>query len=95
MQQLGAGHWAAVARGPPGDAVDALGDFKATFQEPSPLPSDLQVSPRVCQLPSAPAVIVVSRRLTCACHAVATSSGEMYWYMASGSCVLQLASCWT
>ena len=43
VQQLGRGYWAAVARGPPQDAVDAWGAFRATFQNPSPSPSELQV----------------------------------------------------
>ena len=36
LQHAGADHWVSVSRGPPTDAIDALGNFKRTFRQPEP-----------------------------------------------------------
>ena len=64
VQQLARGHWAAVARGPPQDAVDAWGEFRATFHSPNPSPAELQVHPA---LPAAAACVYRCR------------AGNLYW----------------
>uniref|UniRef100_A0A383WHD2 holo-[acyl-carrier-protein] synthase n=1 Tax=Tetradesmus obliquus TaxID=3088 RepID=A0A383WHD2_TETOB len=43
LQQLPGRHWVCVVRGPPAAAVDAIGEFKATFQEPHLSDEQLQV----------------------------------------------------
>ena len=40
VQHAGADHWVSVSRGPPTDAIDALGGFKKTFHKPQPSEDD-------------------------------------------------------
>ncbi|KAL4422721.1 hypothetical protein ABPG75_008918 [Micractinium tetrahymenae] len=42
LHELGAGHWAAVARAPLSAVVDAWGGFKATFRKPDLSPGEWQ-----------------------------------------------------
>lgn len=42
IQPLRAGHWVSVARGPPLDAIDSWGGFRATFAEPNPAPARVE-----------------------------------------------------